>query len=165
MLQRGRVVTRWALVCALLVAMGCVGEVVDSRESLPRVDHACRETFDLVVEGWERMRGPVPARCLELKESYTLELVGPDEMPCDVTLKKGQRLVGCTVAEEQHMYLLEGASEATLVDFSAHEWVHALQQCIEGAGAGGNLHAEPDLWGPEGVLTFAKTNSALGECL
>lgn len=157
---------RWALVCALLATLGCSGEVITARESLPRVEHACLETFDVVVEGWERMRGPVPVECLDLPAVYTVELVSADEMPCQwVTLKKGQRIVGCTIAEEQRMYLLEGAGETTLVDYSAHEWIHALQACVEGFGAGGNLHAEPELWGPQSVLTFAQTHAALGECL
>lgn len=123
----------------------------------------CIRSFRAVLEAWEAARGRVPEECAYLDADYDVELVGAGELPCEPA-GPGGKLVGCT--QGQVIYLLRGRDELDLVDSSAHEWIHALSDCVDGTLDAEHLRS--DLWieyGADTIEAQALAGVEIGKCL
>lgn len=156
----------WLAQVMVLASVACgPGDIVDAREHKPRVEAACIAAFDSVLIAWERMRGPVPAECVDLPSVYTVTL--SDEMPgCERDPGQPGKLVGCTFVNERQIYLRAGRTQVGTVDIAIHEWLHALDGCA--ARHVDIFHDDEELWSDFGVNTIEQAaifESSLGECL
>ena len=123
----------------------------------------CVRSFRAVLEAWEAEFGRVPEECAYLDADYDLQLVGSDELPCPPA-GPGGKLVGCT--QGKVIYLLRGRDDLDLIDTSAHEWIHALSDCVDGALDADHLRSQ--LWidyGADSIEAQALASVEIGKCL
>lgn len=103
---------------------------------------ACFAVFDRVAIAWEREIGFVPVGCWLEPDLVRIEIVD------DLGNYEG-RIIG-----DRMMLIADG----DLVYIAAHEWLHALAQCVDGDDDAG--HNRPEVWGLLDGLEFPE-----GECL
>lgn len=154
----------------LLVAMlvGCAADdVVDPRESQPRVEQACMAAFDATLQAYEASQGDVPEECNDLPSSFTIHYVDTFPKGCrlDKDAPPDHVLWGCTYAERGDIYIKRGLSETDTIDIAAHEWVHAIDYCV--TGFKDFEHDREGLWGndPSSVEFQGAITSQLGSCI
>lgn len=154
----------------LVLAAGCAAQAPVPRASEGQLTGACVRSFLPTLRAWEARFGRAPDRCATLDLQYRVHLVSASELEdagCDCVCSRSGQLVGCTTQPDQQIYLLDGRTNVDVVDTSAHEWVHAIEQCVRGSMDVD--HVRPGLWerndGAESVEIQAQSAAAIGACL
>jgi hypothetical protein len=154
----------------LAVMLFACAEEADFREDLPRVEAACLASFDAALIAYEEKRGDVPVACKDLPSEYAVHFLDNIDDVCGEA-PRGEKVVGCHYYRpEKVIYLLKGP-EAQYVDASAHEWLHAIQVCVEveaGTSDWQYDHTDEELWSRHGAATVearAVQRTSFGPCL
>lgn len=152
------------------VTCACAAQAPRPRPSGPPLTGACMRSFLTTLRAWEAQFGRAPTECTLLDARYRVNLVSARELAsagCDCACSASGELVGCTTQPDREIYLLESRTNIELVDTSAHEWIHAIEQCAHGDMDVG--HARSKLWerndGAASVEIQAQASSQIGECL
>lgn len=160
---------RCVIAAVLFVMSGCAAQDPVPRASGQPLTGACVRSFLPTLRAWEARFGRAPDECQLLDAQYRVHVVSADELAaagCDCVCSVSGQLVGCTTQPDRQIYLLSGRTNVETTDTSAHEWVHAIEQCVHG-----NMdvdHARPQLWernsGAASVEIQAQASAEIGEC-
>lgn len=154
----------------VMLALGCAAQPPVTRPNAPVLTSACVRSFLPTLRAWEARFGRAPDKCSRLDMEYRVHLVSASELAhagCDCVCSSSGQLVGCTTQPDRAIYLLDGRSQVETTDTSAHEWIHATEQCVRGDMDVD--HARSGLWerndGAESVEIQAQASAAIGDCL
>jgi hypothetical protein len=144
LLRQSMLLIRICAMCLFVVAISCSNRVDDYQADFEEARRAA-------IDGWEQVIGPVSNECYRDTKQYIIvelhKMVECGSKP----VSKGFHRSGCCEPLKHQIDVLITEDEYEKMDIVVHEFIHALDWCINHRADSG--HDDISLWIPWGDNT------------